>query len=109
MFGAHDDSLFPDCEEQQLLNPSPRKLLEVRTIYTSQAVRKPESLEAPVLCDFGSAVIGDEHPADIQPRQYRAPEVILGVPWTYSVDIWKVGCMVSGQQQLPGGFHLISP
>ncbi|KAJ5609440.1 hypothetical protein N7528_010007, partial [Penicillium herquei] len=50
---------------------------------------------APVLCDFGSAVLGDEeHSEDIQPDIYRAPEVILGIPWTYSVDIWNVGCMI---------------
>ncbi|KFZ07191.1 hypothetical protein V501_06690 [Pseudogymnoascus sp. VKM F-4519 (FW-2642)] len=25
---------------------------------------------------------------------YTAPEVILEAPWTYSVDIWNVGCMI---------------
>lgn len=30
----------------------------------------------------------------IQPNIYRPPEVILKAPWTYSVDIWNVGCMV---------------
>ncbi|KAG6188441.1 hypothetical protein E4U10_005257 [Claviceps purpurea] len=25
---------------------------------------------------------------------YRAPEVILEIPWTSSVDIWNVGCMI---------------
>jgi hypothetical protein len=50
------------------------------------------------LCDFGSAVSGGvEHVEDIQPNIYRAPEVILQVPWTYSVDIWNVGCMVGKQ------------
>ena len=31
---------------------------------------------------------------DIQPYQYRAPEVILGAPWDEKVDIWAVGVMV---------------
>lgn len=31
---------------------------------------------------------------DIQPYQYRAPEVILGVPWGRKVDIWSVGVMI---------------
>lgn len=48
-----------------------------------------------VFSDFGSAVPGNmEHSEDIQPGFYRAPEVILEAPWTYSVDIWNVGCMV---------------
>jgi hypothetical protein len=34
----------------------------------------------------------------IQPNVYRAPEIILDILWTYSVDIWNVGCMVSGDQ-----------
>ncbi|PMB69066.1 SRSF protein kinase 2 [Beauveria bassiana] len=56
----------------------------------------PKDLGTPVLCDFGSAVDGGvDHLEDVQPNIYRAPEVILEVPWTYSVDIWNVGCMVS--------------
>ncbi|KKK25907.1 hypothetical protein ARAM_003161 [Aspergillus rambellii] len=34
------------------------------------------------------------HLVFIQPQIYRAPEVILGVPWTFSADIWNVGCMI---------------
>ncbi|KAM3502500.1 hypothetical protein MY11210_009046 [Beauveria gryllotalpidicola] len=55
----------------------------------------PKKMGAPVLCDFGSAVNGGVvHLEDVQPNIYRAPEVILEVPWTYSVDIWNVGCMI---------------
>lgn len=69
--------------------------LNGRTIYTSRHLRMPNKLDAPILCDFGSAVLGhEEHSEDIQPDIYRAPEVILQAPWTYSVDIWNVGCVV---------------
>ncbi|KAJ5716268.1 kinase-like protein [Penicillium malachiteum] len=45
-----------------------------------------------VLCDFGSAVHGDQcHTTFIQPEIYRAPEVILGPSWTFSVAIWNMG------------------
>lgn len=44
--------------------------------------------EVPVLCDFGSAMPDNtKHFEDIRPNICRAPEVILEVPWTYSVDI----------------------
>lgn len=32
---------------------------------------------------------------DIQTRQYRCPEVILGAPWSTSADIWSAACLVS--------------
>ncbi len=32
---------------------------------------------------------------DIQTRQYRCPEVILGAKWGVSADIWSVACVVS--------------
>lgn len=95
MFGIADDSVFRDFTEDELQNPCPRKELDGRTIYVSRELRMPREWGAPVLCDFGSAIPGGiEHLEDIQPNIYRAPEVILEVPWTYSVDIWNVGCMV---------------
>ncbi|KAJ5587170.1 uncharacterized protein N7459_002935 [Penicillium hispanicum] len=95
MFGIADDSVFSDFENNELHNPCPRKELDGRTIYTSRGLRMPKNLGAPVLCDFGSAVMGDEeHSEDIQPDIYRAPEVILQAPWSYSVDIWNVGCLI---------------
>ncbi|GES61238.1 kinase-like protein [Aspergillus terreus] len=95
MFGIADDLVFSEFEENELQSPCPRKELDGRTIYVSRELRMPRNWGAPVLCDFGSAVPGgEEHTEDIQPNIYRAPEVILEVPWTYSVDIWNVGCMI---------------
>ncbi|KAL4807996.1 kinase-like domain-containing protein [Aspergillus unguis] len=95
MFGIADDSVFSDFVEEELQNPCPRKEIDARTIYMSRELRMPKEWGAPVLCDFGSAMLGDrEHFEDIQPNIYRAPEVILEAPWTYSADIWNVGCMI---------------
>ncbi|KAI9932522.1 hypothetical protein ASPWEDRAFT_101324 [Aspergillus wentii DTO 134E9] len=95
MLGIADDTVFSDFEEEELQTPCPRKELDGRTIYISRDLRMPKAYGAPVLCDFGSAMPGGiEHLEDIQPNIYRAPEVILEVPWTYSVDIWNVGCMI---------------
>lgn len=96
MFGIKDDSAFTDFEENELQRPVPRKEVDTdgRIIYMSQELKVPKQAAAPVLCDFGPAVFGNEHHrVFIQPNIYRAP-VILGVPWTYSADIWNVGCMV---------------
>lgn len=97
MLGINDDSVFRDFEERELQRPVPRKAVDPngRIIYMSQDLRMPKPVGAPVLCDFGSAVFGSQsHKEFVQPDIYRAPEVILGAPWTYSVDIWNVGCMV---------------
>lgn len=100
MFGIDDDSVFSDFEDKELRSPCARKEIDGRVIYVSQELRMPKEWGAPVLCDFGSAVPGDiEHSEDIQPNIYRAPEVILEAPWSYSVDIWNVGCLVSQQPQ----------
>ncbi|GBF62686.1 serine/threonine-protein kinase [Trichophyton mentagrophytes] len=95
MFGTGDDSIFRDFEEAELQTPSPRKESDGRTVYLSRQLGMPKELGPPVLCDFGSAISGATvHSEDIQPNIYRAPEVILEVPWTYSVDIWNAGCMI---------------
>ena len=47
------------------------------------------------IADFGNANWVSMHfTDDIQTRQYRSPEVILGSNWTWTVDLWSVACMV---------------
>ncbi|GLJ32595.1 hypothetical protein SUGI_0655800 [Cryptomeria japonica] len=47
------------------------------------------------LIDFGSATFEDQdHSSIISTRHYRAPEVILGLGWSYPADIWSVGCIL---------------
>lgn len=97
LLGA-DSSVLTQFENEELKKPSPRKEVDGGVIYLSHEMGTPRDFGVPVLCDFGSAVPLDdrlEHREDIQPDIYRSPEVILDIPWTYSVDIWNVGCMVS--------------
>lgn len=47
------------------------------------------------LVDFGSATYESQHHSPlISTRHYRAPEVILGLGWTYPVDLWSIGCIL---------------
>jgi len=46
--------------------------------------------------DFGGAVFADErHSSRIGTRQFRAPEVVLGLPWDESSDMWSAGCIIA--------------
>ena len=91
------DDVCGAFEKQELENPSPRKFVDGRVIHTSRPL-VPLIYEygTPVLSDFGEACFGDYNPMVlIQPSVYRAPEVLLGIPFTPMVDIWNVGVMVS--------------
>lgn len=93
-----DEAVLSEFEQDELETPSPRKEVDGAFVYLSRKLGFPEALGAPMLCDLGAAMPlddGVEHREDIQPSIYRAPEIILDIPWTYSVDIWNVGCMVS--------------
>ncbi|KAL6985383.1 Serine/threonine-protein kinase afc3 [Sarracenia purpurea var. burkii] len=46
------------------------------------------------LIDFGSTVDNQNHSAIVSTRHYRAPEVILGLGWTYPCDLWSIGCIL---------------
>jgi hypothetical protein len=55
---------------------------------------KPENSDIKVI-DFGSAAFDDQyHSTIVSTRHYRAPEVILGLGWTFPCDIWSVGCIL---------------
>ena len=47
------------------------------------------------LIDFGSATFEkDYHSAVVSTRHYRAPEIILGIGWSYPCDLWSIGCIL---------------
>ena len=60
------------------------------------------------ICDFGSAMFSGDN--EITPylvsRFYRAPEVILGLPYDHPMDMWSIGCVIyelfTGQILFPG-------
>lgn len=46
--------------------------------------------------DFGSACFDDQRVYTyIQSRFYRAPEIMLGIPYTTAIDMWSFGCILA--------------
>ncbi|KAK2196294.1 bifunctional Protein kinase domain/Protein kinase-like domain superfamily [Babesia duncani] len=55
----------------------------------------PTSVPSCKLIDFGSSCfIQDRLNTYVQSRSYRAPEVVLGLPYDTKIDIWSVGCLL---------------
>ncbi|CAL5871638.1 uncharacterized protein PFLUO_LOCUS5891 [Penicillium psychrofluorescens] len=59
------------------------------------------------IADLGNACwVGHHFTNDIQTRQYRSPEVIMGAKWGASTDVWSMACMVF---ELITGDYLFDP
>ncbi|KNC97532.1 CMGC/DYRK/YAK protein kinase [Spizellomyces punctatus DAOM BR117] len=82
-----------------------RQVLDALTILNKARIihcdLKPENillknLESPNIkvIDFGSACHENQTVYTyIQSRFYRSPEVLLGLPYTSSIDMWSLGCI----------------
>ena len=47
------------------------------------------------IIDFGSSCFSDQRIYTyIQSRFYRAPEIVLGIPYTTAIDMWSFGCIL---------------
>ena len=45
---------------------------------------------------MGSSCFTSDHLSSyVQSRSYRAPEVILGLPYGQKVDVWSLGCILA--------------
>ena len=81
----------------------------MKTLKEKFSRRGPEidpSIEVKI-CDVGNACWFNHHFSSIiQTRQYRAPEVILGINYNESSDIWSLACMVF---ELATGDFLFDP
>ena len=48
------------------------------------------------MIDLGSSCFITDHLSSyVQSRSYRAPEVILGLPYGQKIDIWSLGCILA--------------
>ncbi|OGM49561.1 protein kinase domain protein [Aspergillus bombycis] len=100
MLSLEDNSMLGDFVTAESETPSPQKLIDQsRIIYSSRKFRRPTEARnygLPVLCDFGEARIGETQESGpfVQPRIYRAPEVIFEMPWGSAIDIWNLAGLI---------------
>ncbi|CAI5702231.1 unnamed protein product [Peronospora effusa] len=68
----------------------------ISDVDTGRLSLRPPANNAVKLIDFGGATYEDESKSSIiNTRQYRSPEVILGLGWSYPSDIWSAGCIIA--------------
>ncbi|KAH8745311.1 kinase-like domain-containing protein [Hyaloscypha finlandica] len=103
MMCFEDPSVIEEYVNAQGDHPMPRKTVSDRNLYLSHndfgALKSYWTL--PKTADFGLAHRGYgekpfRHP--IQPPLYHAPGVLLGIPWSYSADIWNLCVFVKDKE-----------
>jgi serine/threonine protein kinase len=95
LLGLVDSSIVEQLDTKEIAASSLYKSVNGYNLYKSANFVIPTRFGRPTLCDFSLARNGQvEHCHDIQPDPYRAPEVVLEMPWGYALDIWNVGVMV---------------
>ncbi|GAB5369395.1 hypothetical protein AAMO2058_001400800 [Amorphochlora amoebiformis] len=83
-----------------------RKVIHCDLKPENVLMRRKNSSQIKVI-DFGSACFASEKAFTyIQSRFYRAPEVLLGIDYSYQIDMWSLGCMLvemhTGKPLFPG-------
>lgn len=73
-----------------------RRIPSSSNTVNRQAQQRKVLLDTEIrLIDFGSATFQDEyHSSVVSTRHYRAPEIILGLGWSFPCDIWSIGCIL---------------
>merc|ERR1712093_491346 len=87
---------IPLCDSAYQAFTYSRKIPSSSTTVNRQAAQRKVLLDTEIrLIDFGSATFQDEyHSSDVSTRHYRAPEIILGLGWSFPCDIWSIGCIL---------------
>jgi hypothetical protein len=87
--------------QQQQRQPQPQQPQQQQPeevlVYESRVLHSVDDLLSAkaVVVDFGNACWTHKHfTDDIQTRQYRSPEVILGAKYDTAADMWSLACVV---------------
>ncbi|CAM8892330.1 unnamed protein product [Rhodiola kirilowii] len=92
----HDIQLVhTDLKPENILLESSEHIKVTSSRRVSSSDRYLPKSSAIKLIDFGSTVYDNKiHSSIVSTRHYRAPEVILGLGWTYPCDLWSIGCIL---------------
>lgn len=88
------DIIHTDLKPENILIKSYSRYFSPSFSYTRA---NPESNRCEIkIIDFGSSCFTRDHLGSyVQSRDYRAIEVILGLPYSAKIDIWSLGCILA--------------
>ena len=90
-----ENILFVEGPEMELYIGDDNAIRSSRGSSSSSCLRLPKVPHVKLI-DFGGAVFdGMHHSRIINTRQYRSPEVILELGWSFASDVWSAGCIVA--------------
>lgn len=98
-----DDPYFTLGRLQKIAKQVLTALEYVHSLRLIHCDLKPENILIRSYCrcevkviDFGSSCFVDDHLTSyVQSRSYRAPEVMLGLPYDQKIDLWSLGCILA--------------
>eukprot|EP00931_Biecheleriopsis_adriatica_P114703 TRINITY_DN90617_c0_g1_i1.p1 TRINITY_DN90617_c0_g1~~TRINITY_DN90617_c0_g1_i1.p1 ORF type:complete len:833 (+),score=207.59 TRINITY_DN90617_c0_g1_i1:78-2576(+) len=100
---AGEDPYFTLGRLQRISKQVLTALEYIHRLWLIHADLKPENIlirsysrcEVKVI-DFGSSCFVDDQLTNyVQSRSYRAPEVMLSLPYDQKIDIWSLGCIIA--------------
>ncbi|WPH02008.1 Hypothetical protein R9X50_00486200 [Acrodontium crateriforme] len=112
--GSSDASVDPQKEREKTAeiladNVSDMDLGKSNPVKSKETEKSDDGFDiiSVKIADLGNACwVGHHFTNDIQTRQYRSPEVILGAKWGASTDVWSMASMVF---ELITGDYLFDP
>jgi dual specificity tyrosine-phosphorylation-regulated kinase 2/3/4 len=98
-----DPHYFSPARVQMLASQVLRSLAFLHSLGVIHADLKPENIlmksysrcEVKIIDLGSSCFVSDRLSSYVQSRSYRAPEVILGLPYGQKIDIWSLGCIIA--------------
>ncbi len=100
---AHFLTFSTVCQHQSITRQCLEALEFIHGLGLIHCDLKPENIlvksysrcEIKVI-DLGSSCFQTDHLCSyVQSRSYRAPEVILGLPYDQKIDMWSLGCILA--------------
>lgn len=87
------ETVFHKGQKKSVLVPKDLSIKCKASISSAALVPSPSYV---VVIDFGGATYEDDPRKSriVNTRQYRGPEVILEVGWSFPSDVWSVGCII---------------
>ncbi|XP_039489502.1 SRSF protein kinase 3 isoform X3 [Drosophila santomea] len=100
------DEPEPQPEPSEGAIPENQSQSSQNNTYTIQSLIDNSNVRVKI-ADLGNACYDYHHfTEDIQTRQYRSIEVLLGAPYNYTADIWSTACLAF---ELATGDYLFDP